>query len=397
MLGEQRGARPAALLGPGFLALLASELAYFIAYGLMIPAIPLFAIGRLGAGPAAAGLAYGAFSLAALLIRPLAGWGADRFGRLPVLRSGSMLFVAGSLALLVVPNLASLVGARLVLGTAQALYFVAVSAMVADLAPPGRLGEAISYNSLALYVGIAVGPALGEWLIGQGGFTLTWLAAAALAGLATLLALRIPETGARAVGGRPGILLNRQVLFPGIAFVSGMAALGGFLAFAALYARGVGFQGAHWVLGVFGVLVIVSRLALARLSDRGRPLRTGAVALLLCAVGLGAMALWAVPAGLLVGAALLAGGVALVTPAFGRAIMAGVAPDQRGRAAAAFSVFIDLGLGGGPILVGLVVGAAGLPSGLAVAAAAATLGAVICLVRPGPQTRPGTVVAGGEA
>jgi MFS family permease len=47
---------------------------------------------------------------------------------------------------------------RLLLGMAEALYFVAGFAALADLAPPGRAGEAQSFNSLAVYVGIATGP-----------------------------------------------------------------------------------------------------------------------------------------------------------------------------------------------------------------------------------------------
>ena len=41
---------------------------------------------------------------------------------------------------------------------------------MADLAPAHRMGEAISYNSLALYLGLAAGPPLGEWLAEGHGF-----------------------------------------------------------------------------------------------------------------------------------------------------------------------------------------------------------------------------------
>ena len=47
-------------------------------------------------------------------------------------------------------------------GVAEAAFFVAGFALLADLAPPSRMGEALSYNSLGLYLGIALGPPLGE-------------------------------------------------------------------------------------------------------------------------------------------------------------------------------------------------------------------------------------------
>ena len=47
------------------------------------------------------------------------------------------------------------------LGVGEAAFFVAGFAFLADLAPPERMGEALSYNSLGLYLGIALGPAAG--------------------------------------------------------------------------------------------------------------------------------------------------------------------------------------------------------------------------------------------
>jgi predicted MFS family arabinose efflux permease len=56
---------------------------------------------------------------------------------------------------------------RLLLGAAEALFSVADFAALADLAPPGRAGEALSWNSLVLYVGIAVGSGVGQLRISR--------------------------------------------------------------------------------------------------------------------------------------------------------------------------------------------------------------------------------------
>ena len=61
------------LFTPAFIALSAAELAYFTAAGLMIPAIPLFAAGPLDATEVGVGVAVGAFSITALVLRPVAG------------------------------------------------------------------------------------------------------------------------------------------------------------------------------------------------------------------------------------------------------------------------------------------------------------------------------------
>jgi len=54
-------------------------------------------------------------------------------------------------------SLVPLVLLRLLLGVAEAAFFVASIATLADLAPPSRMAEATSYNSLGLYLGLAFG------------------------------------------------------------------------------------------------------------------------------------------------------------------------------------------------------------------------------------------------
>ncbi len=118
------------------------------------------------------------------------------------------------------------------------------------------------------------------------------------------------------------------------------------------------------------------RSHLPSVSDHLSADRLSALALTLSAAGLAAMTLWRSPAGLLVGTAVLAGGVVFLTPAFYRMLMSRLGPEHRGAAAATFSVFVDLGLGGGPIVFGLLARPLGIPGALAVAASVAAVGAV---------------------
>jgi MFS family permease len=364
------------LFTAAFVALSVAELAYFTAFGLLIPVVPLYAVDSLGAGPSGAGVAVGAFSVMALVLRPVAGRLVDRHGRRPLLLAGGLLFAVVTAAHLLVTTLAVLVLLRLLLGVAEALFFVAATAALADLAPPQRLGEALSYNSLSLYLGIALGPALGELLLDVGGFRLAWIGGACLALLATLLAMRIGETGDPYTGDAHLPLIRRDMLAPGFAFLSGLAGSAGFLAFVALQARHVGLGGAGRVLAVYGLVVIGCRIVFAKLSDRLLPLRLGAVALALCAVGLSVTGFVPNAPGLVTGAAILAIGVAFLTPAFYRAIMSRVQAPERGSAAGTFSIFVDLGLGGGPLLLGLVAASAGITAAFTAGALLATVGAV---------------------
>ena len=359
-----------------FVALSLAEFAYFTAGGLEIPLAPLFATRALGADEAGVGIAVGALALTALFLRPLAGRTADRIGRRPLLVRGALLYAAATAAHAVAPNLTVMIGLRLVLGVAEAFFFVAGFAALADLAPPKRTGEALSFNSLSLYLGVAVGPIIGQFLIGVGGFTVAWLGAAGLALLAALIATRIPETAQPAPSDAPVVpLIHRGALGPGTALLTGIAAMAGFMAFLALHAESIGFADWSLVLFEFGVVVVITRIVFAKLPDRVQPYRLGAGALGLTGLGIGIVAIVGNSTGLFVGAGIAAAGVAFTTPAFFAAVLSRVAPHERGAAMGTMTVAIDLAFGVGPMILGFVAGAGGIPAAFLAGAAFALAGA----------------------
>jgi predicted MFS family arabinose efflux permease len=363
------------LLTRQFVLLGAAELAYFTADGVAVYTLPVFAAGPVGAGEAGAGLAFGAFALSALLLRPLAGRLADTQGRRPLLVGGALLCALGMALTVPAAHLTTLVAARLLLGVAEAAFFVAAFAALADIAPPSRLGEALSYNSLGLYLGLAVGPPLGEVVVERSGFTAAWVTASLLGLASAATALLLGETS-RPTGDEPAptSLVHWPSVPVALGFVTSIVAMGGYLAFAALRAHDVGVGNPSLPLFLYGSTVVVCRVVFARVPDRVPPLPLGAAALALITLGLLVMTADASAAGLLGGTVLLAIGVAFSTPAFFTAVFARARAGERGAAAGTASMAIDLGLGVGPILLGLVAGAIGLGWAFATAAAVALTG-----------------------
>lgn len=363
------------LFTPAFVLLTLAELAYFLALGVVVLALPLYATGPVGTDAFGAGVAFGAFAVTALLLRPLAGRLADEVGRRPLLLGGALLCSACLLLLPLTEQIVVVVTLRLLQGVAEAAFFVAGMAALADIAPASRVGEALSYNSLGLYLGLALGPVLAEQLIDLGGFDAAWMGAAGLALVAALLAAAVGETRVRGAGdGGHGALVHRPAVPAALGFLAALVAAGGFLAFAALHAREIGLDATSLPLLVYGTVVVAGRVLFARLPDRLPPYPLGAGALAVVALGLGLAAAVPTPAGFLTAAGLVGLGVTFVTPAFFSAVFASAAPHERGAASATASAAIDLGMGLGPITLGFVAGQAGFPAAFAVGAGVAAAG-----------------------
>lgn len=354
------------LLTRAFVTLTLADLAYFTAAGVLVLATPLFASGPLGGGSAGVGLAMGAFSVTTLVLRPWVGRWTDRNGRRPLLVGGAVAFAVVVLAHLVVTSLAGLVLVRLALGAAEACFFVAGFAALADLAPPARAGEALSLNSLALYVGIGAGPLLGQGMLHLGGYPAAWWTAAALTAVASCLALAVPETrGAAGKDAPDSPLLHRATLLPGAALGAGLVAMSGFMAFSALLARAVDAHPLSLALALFGTTVVGCRIVFAKLPDRVEPVRLITTALAMSAAGMILIGTTSSAVGLLTGAIACGIGAAFITPAVFVLTFRAVPAGERGSAAASLSLFIDLGLSAGPMLLGVVAAGTDLPSAFA--------------------------------
>jgi MFS family permease len=386
-----RASRPS-LLTPAFITVAVAELAYFAADGVLLPALPRYVEGPLGGGDVAVGMVVGAFSLSAFFLRPWAGRLGDRRGRRILMVVGASLFGLSVSGYLIASSIPVLVGLRLLTGVGEALFFVGALSANVDLAPPERRGEAFSFASLALYIGIGAGPFIGEALIDMAGFRAAWLAAVGLSGTAVALSLRlppmVPNAGSTTAGDHR--LVHPAGILPGLVLLATLWGMGGFLAFVPLYALDLGMAGAGLVLGLFSGIVVLVRSVGARIPDRLGAGRATRIALSLATVGLTVIGVWRSPAGLIAGTAVFALGVALFTPALFSLAVAGIPPDERGAVMGTTSAFLDLGFGLGPATLGFVAAAAGRGGTFLVGAAVAAAGLVLVIAtRLGRRTRSG--------
>jgi MFS family permease len=247
---------------------------------------------------------------------------------------------------------------------------------ISDLSPEERRGEGMSYFTLALYGGLAVGPLFGELVLSGGNYDRVWVVAAVVAGAAALVAIGTPET--RPAGGhaRAGRFVHAAALLPGVVLLSALLGFGAFNAFIALYALELGLGGGGPLFLVFSTVVVAVRLFGARLPDVLGAQRAVRLALAILVCGYLAIALAPSPLLLFVGVAILAGGQSLVYPALVTLAVRRAPAAERSAVIGTFSAFVDLALVGGAGILGGVVAFAGYEGAFFAAAAVAALGIV---------------------
>jgi MFS family permease len=374
-------ARPR-LITPAFVLIAVASLAYFTADGVLIPAVPLFVEGPLGGNDVAVGISVAAFAVTALVLRPWAGRLGDRRGRRPLMVIGGAIVSASVAGYLVAGSVTVLVAFRLLSGVGEAFFFTGAASAVNDLAPESRRGEAVSFFSLALYVGIGVGPLLGEALIGAGGFVAAWLVAAGCAGTAAVLGWLIPETRPTEEDqAPPAALIHPAAILPGTALLTAVWGMSGVFAFVPLYALSIGLDGSRFVFVTYSTIVVLIRSFGARIPDMIGPVLSSRLALGTASVGLAVVGLWRTPAGLFVGMSVFAVGSALAFPALMMLALRGTPASQRGAIIGTFTAFVDLGFGIGPATLGIVSEAFGYGGLFLTAAAVAASGLALLLSR----------------
>lgn len=376
--------------------------------GVFLSALPLFITRSLGGSRSAVGLAVGAFSVSAVVLRPIVGRGIDKRGRRPFLVGGPALLAVSSLGLLAAESIPVVVMLRLLQGVAGACYYTAGATVATDMAPDHRRADYIARFSLFLYGGFATGPALGEFLVSRFGFNTAWFVAAGAALTAAVVGSLVPETlaareedvsdvaasegesergraPAPALGGVAGVAppvtprkVRRRFLHPaavGPGFVIMTAAVGyvAISTFSPLYARQIGMTSSGPLYVVFALTVLTVRLFAGRLADVHGREKVGLPALLIGSAAFALLALQPAPALAFVGVAAFGSSFALLFPALMALTADGVREPERGAALGSFTAFFDIGASVGSYAVGALADHFGF-------GVAFSLPAALCLV-----------------
>jgi MFS family permease len=364
-----------------FAGIFVATLLSLMAVGAVLPVLPRYVRGPLGAGNVAVGVVIGCYALTGLGARPFAGRFADTRGRRPLVVAGALLAGAAGLLYLVANSVAVLIAARLLLGLGEGTVFTAGSAWIVDLAPVERRGRVIGLYGLAIWTGLTIGPAIGELLFRAFGYDTVWVFAMASPLLGALVASPIPDRFQPAARSEPGPLIERESVRPGVGLALASVGYAAVAAFIVLDLEANGENHGAIAFTVFAASVVLTRLVAGGLPDRIGPLRCAAGAAATEAVGLVLIALATSLPLAICGAVAMGAAFSLLYPSLSLVVVNRVAVERRGAALGTFTAFFDLGVGLGAPLAGVAAAIGGYSAAFWMAAVCASgTGAIVTLL-----------------
>ncbi len=159
-----------------------------IGFSILFPVVPLYA-DSFGASVAIVGLVVGVSSYVAALTMIPFGILSDRVGRRVIMVVGLLMSILAPLLYIVVSTPLQLILVRGIHGLAIASFIPPANALVVDMSPPERRGEALGWFTTAIMVGFIIGPISGGYLLNSFGFDAAFYACSFTTFLALLLIL----------------------------------------------------------------------------------------------------------------------------------------------------------------------------------------------------------------
>lgn len=382
--------------GLAFAGVFAVTFACMLAVGTVLPVLPRYVHGPLGAGNIAVGVVIGSYAVTGLLLRPVAGRLADRRGRKPAVLVGSLIVALSGFLYLLPLGVPGLIAARLALGAGEGTVFTAGSAWIVDLAPPQRRGRVIGLYGLAVWSGLSLGPLIGELLLHASGYSLVWLFAGISPLVGAAIALRLPDVFQPVAHAEQHPLIAREAVRPGAALALASLGYATVAAFVVLHleARGVG-HGAT-VFGAFATMVVLTRLIGGDLPDRIGPARVATAAALGEAVGLATIGVAQTLAVALLGALAMGAAFSLLYPSLSLVVVDRIPETRRGAALGTFTAFFDAGIGFGAPMAGVAAVLAGYEGAFLFAAAVAVVSSITIALAISSRGRAAVSAAFGD-
>jgi MFS family permease len=284
---------------------------------------------------------------------------------------GPAAFATASAAYAFAGSIPVLLAFRTLHGLGIGTFNTGAPTLVSDQAPITRRGEALGYFGMSQNLSQALGPAIGLFILEAWGFL--WLfgisAGMALTSLALCFLLKdhyVPGPPRRLAW---NMFISVKALQPMILVLGMSFATGSIMSFVPLYGRSQGVSNPGFFFTIYALVMLLSRPVSGSLSDRVGRMAVAVPGMVVISAGLGLLAISGQWWSLGLSAALLGIGVGTAMPVLMALMIDLVGPAERGGAMSTYGIGMDVGIGTGAAVQGMVVEAYGFGAAFSLAAA----------------------------
>lgn len=350
-----------------FFTLAASTFAFFMSFHMLLPIISPYAK-HLGAREGEIGVIIGIFALVAVLSRIPYGSYADKHSKKNLLLLGAFIFALSPLLYGLSSNPEALIGVRMFHGLGIGAFTIAAFALVAELSPKLRLGEAMGVYGVSIMIATAMAPALSGYLVDVVGFCNTFYLASgfgflSLAFAALMHRYEAAKSPDSLLRGFKKAFRSRGILLASYGIFILTLSYGVVVAFIPVHMIKLGIS--YTMVGVFftvyAIATIITRPVMGKLSDKVGRIRVIIPMMLLTAAGIYSASLFTSIEEFYITAAAYGFGFGSAYAVLSAMVVDNVAPENRGSAMAVFTSNFDLGIAAGSMGLGLAAGSLGYP------------------------------------
>lgn len=314
------------------------------------------------ASASTAGLVASIFIIGSLIGRLFGGKQIAKIGSKKMLICGIIIFSIVTIFYFIPTNLYVLILIRLLHGIGVGLATTATGTIVSQVIPVSRSGEGISYFSLSAVLSTAIGPLIGLALIASFGYTSIFIFSLVMGIISLLLALPVkaPQieyvASAENTGFKLSSFFESRAMPVSIAMLVMALAYSGILSFITTYAAEINLvkAGSFYFL-VYALIILISRPFTGKMLDSRGGNSVAYPALVLFAVGMLLLSQAHSSFIFLLAAAFIGLGYGNFQSTTQALAIKVTPPHRMGLANSTYFIFLDLGLGLGPFLLGYLV------------------------------------------
>ena len=341
-----------------FIFLILSNFLMYITYYAILSALPIYLVSDLNASKMQVGVVVGTYTIASVLVRPFSGFALDRFGRRTIFLLALILYTLLFAGYLFALTIISIIFLRFAQGLTWGITTVSGSTIATDNIPASKRGEGIGYFALSTTMGMSVGPVIGLFICHQWGYTAMFISGCLISGISLVCANAVHMRKRFVVGKHIRMelssLFDRNSIRPSVNVFITMIAYGGLLSFIALYGREIGILNSSMYFLIFSVGIAAARLTAGKVFDRKGPGRIITICIGLLIVGFPLLAMAKDSALFYISALIIGFGNGVIFPTFQSMINNLADSLHRGAANSTLYTAVDLGMGLGMIMGGLI-------------------------------------------